>query len=46
MVAYLDVKPEQLDFSFCGPTPMVFFFQTEIKILQKNLIKSLLEAKI
>ena len=41
------IRPDQLDFSFCGPARMVFFFQIEIKISQKkNTIKSVLEAKI
>ena len=40
------IRPDQLDFSFCGPTCMVIFFKLKKKISQKNTIKSLLEAKI
>ena len=39
------IRPDQFDFSFCGPARMIFFSNWNKNITKKN-IKSLLEAKI
>ena len=42
----LRIRSDQLGFLFCRPARLVFFFQIEIRISQKNTIKYLFEAKI
>ena len=44
--SYYAIRSDQLGFLFCRPAHLVFFFQIEIRIPQKNTIKYLFEAKI